>query len=350
MKIFFLIESLHQAAGTERIATDVANGLYKATKWEIKFIVLSENTDSFYALEKEISIKSIHGNMGYPFYASIQLHKLVKQEKPDYIINVAITMSRISILAAFGTCTKIISWEHFNLFSGSKLGYLWRLCSVAFSDKTVVLTNQDRMHYPKSLQKKLKTIYNFPTPLKGSLSNLNSHIAISVGRLTAQKGFDRLLKVWHIVQKHNKEWQLYIVGSGEDEATLKRQAQELGLNKCVTFIPSTPYITDFYQQAFLYIMTSRFEGLPLVLIEAKQQGLPCISFDCPNGPSEVIRSGIDGEVIPEGDINAMATSIISLINDPKRIKMYGKNACEDIKNRFSQEKIIKDWIDLFTTL
>ena len=97
-------------------------------------------------------------------------------------------------------------------------------------------------------------------------------------------------------------------------------------------------------------MTSRFEGLPLVLIEAKQQGLPCISFDCPNGPDEVIRQDIDGNVIPDGNIQAMAESILSLISNSDRIKLYGEAAHTDIKNRFSQEKIIQDWINLFKHL
>ena len=93
-------------------------------------------------------------------------------------------------------------------------------------------------------------------------------------------------------------------------------------------------------------MSSRFEGLPLVLIEAKQLGLPCISFDCPNGPSEVIRRGTDGDLIPLGDETKMAESILTLINDRSKIKEYGKAAYEDAKERFSKENIIKEWVSL----
>lgn len=350
MKIFFLIDSLNGAAGTERIATDVANGLYRATCWDIKFIVLSDNVNSCFALEKEIEIISIHGSLKSFISTGIRLHRLLQKEVPDFLVNVATTMSRISIPAAWGTCTKVITWEHFNLFAGSKLGYLWRLCSARFSEKTVVLTHRDRNAYPTWVQSKVTTIYNFPTPVEGKCSDLSSHTAISVGRLTAQKGFDRLLEVWKFVHQHNKEWKLNIVGNGEDEIKLKQQAHSLGLSDCVTFLPATPHIADLYQQASLYIMTSRFEGLPLVLIEAKQQGLPCISFDCPNGPDEVIRQDIDGKVIPNGNIQAMAESILSLISDTDRIKLYGEAAHTDIKNRFSQEKIIQDWINLFKHL
>ena len=125
MKIFFLIDSLNRAAGTERIATDVANGLYRATGWDIKFIVLSDNVNSYFALEKEIEIISLHGSLKSFISTGIHLHQLLKKESPDFLVNIATTMSRISIPAAWGTCTKVITWEHFNLFAGSKLGYLW---------------------------------------------------------------------------------------------------------------------------------------------------------------------------------------------------------------------------------
>ena len=350
MKVFFLIDSLYRTAGTERIATDVANKLFQATNWNIKFIVLSDNIAHYFTLEKGIEVISIDRATKSFISTSMRLHRLLKKEYPDYLVNVAANMSRISIPASWGTCTKVITWEHFNLFAGSKLGYLWRLCSALFSDKTVVLTHRDKNAYPKCVQRKITTIYNFPAPVEGKLSNLSTHSAISVGRLTAQKGFDRLLDVWKIVHQHNKEWKLNIVGNGEDEIKLKQQAHSLGLSDCVTFLPATPHITDLYQQASLYIMTSRFEGLPLVLIEAKQQGLPCISFDCPNGPDEVIRQNIDGFVIPNGNIQNMAEAILVLINDSERLKQYGNAACQDIKVRFSQEKIIKDWIALFAKL
>lgn len=346
MKLFFLIESLYKPAGTERISTDVANAMYEKTHWDIQFVTLSSNTDSHFRLNANIPVKSIHGSITSPVATIRNLRALVKKERPDCIINVAAVMSRFSIPASLLTRTKVITWEHFNLFAGSKLGYLWRLCSATFSHKTVVLTCKDRASYPRALHKKVQTIYNFPTPVENGLSDLTSNIAISVGRLTPQKGFDILLKVWELVHHSNKEWELYIIGSGEDEEALKQQCRNLGLDECIKFIPSTPKIRDFYQQASLYIMSSRFEGLPLVLIEAKQQGLPCISFDCPNGPKEIIRQGIDGELVPLGDIQQMAKSILSLVADRNKIKQYGKAAYQDVNERFSRDAIIKEWITL----
>lgn len=346
MKIFFLIESLQKPAGTERIATDVVNALYEKTRWDISFITMSANTESYFKINDKIRVFSINSDIKHPLQAIKNLRKLIKQNKPDYIVNVATVMSRFSIPASAFTSTRIITWEHFNLFAGSKLGYLWRICSAALSNKTIVLTHRDRTSYPKLLHKKVLTIYNFPTPVEETPSDLTSNIAISVGRLTFQKGFDMLLNIWEKVYQKNKVWKLYIIGNGADEEKLKRQAQTLGLEKCVCFIPATLKITELYKQASLYIMSSRFEGLPLVLIEAKQLGLPCISFDCPNGPNEVIRQGVDGDLIPLGDEVKMAESILALINNRNKIKQYGAAAYKDIKERFSKDQIISNWITL----
>ena len=348
MKIIFFIEHLYNAAGTERISTDVANKLYEETHWDIKFIVLSNNTQTAFALHPNIKIESINSSLFSPIKSILKFRKLLKKEKTDYVINVAVTMSRISILASAFTSTKVITWEHFNLHAGSTLGYLWRICSASLSYKTVVLTNRDRNDYPLFCHNKIKTIYNFPTPMKGSISNIDSEIAIAVGRLTYQKGFDMLIHIWKEVKDKGCKWILYIVGSGEDEIKLKETAKELGLDNSIKFIPNTPNINEYYQKASLYLMTSRFEGLPLVLIEAKQKGLPCVSFDCPNGPSEVIQNNIDGFIIPFKDYKSMSECILSLTSNRSKLKEFSKAALNDINKRFSKDIIIKQWIGLLS--
>lgn len=348
MKILFFIELLYNAAGTERISTDVANKLYEETHWDIKFIVLNNNTQTAFALNPNIKVESINGSLSSPITSILKFRKLLKKEKPHYVINVATTMSRISVPAAAFTSTKVITWEHFNLHAGSKLGYLWRVISAFVSHKTVVLTNRDRNDYPKFCHYKITTIYNFPTSMKGNISNIDSKIAISVGRLTYQKGFDMLIQIWKEVRDKGCKWILYIVGSGEDEVKLKTTVKELDLDDCIKFIANTPKINEYYQKASLYIMTSRFEGLPLVLIEAKQMGIPCVSFDCPNGPSEIIRNNVDGFIIPFKDCKAMSKSILELTSNRNKLKEFSTAALNDINKRFSKDIIIRQWINLLS--
>lgn len=345
MKLFFLIEFLNKAAGTERIATDVVNGIYEQTGWDITFVVLDKDAQPFFPLKDGIRLVSLNGKLSKPVEAIKRLRKLIKEHKPKYVINVAVTMSRLSIPASIFTDTKIVTWEHFNLFAGSKIGYLWRLASAIISDRTVVLTNRDRLSYPTMARKKVMTIYNFPTYMGGMKAELDSNIALSVGRLNDQKGFDILLRVWKLVCDKNSEWKLQIVGSGEKKESLQDQAKELGIEKRVEFVPATPEVARYYKGASLYIMSSRFEGLPLVLIEAKQMGLPCVSFNCPNGPDEVIRDNTDGRIVPMGEEEKMAQTILELMNDRNRIKKYGKEAVNDVMTRFSKEAIIKKWTE-----
>lgn len=346
MKIFFLIEQLNRYAGTERIAVEVANALHDATLWDIVFVVLDDDVSASFPLTADIRIVSVHGKKAGLLATGLRLRELVRQEKPSYVINVAVPMSRISLIATAFTTTKIITWEHFNLFAGSRMGYMWRLCSALLSNRTVVLTNRDRKSYPKVLQRKVFTIYNFPADMGGRQSRLDSTMAIAVGRLNYQKGFDLLLQVWKRVAEKNNRWKLAIIGSGEDESSLKALSVQLGIDSRVDFIPATSAVADCYEKASLYLMTSRFEGLPLVLIEAKQMGLPCVSFDCPNGPDEIIRTSIDGEIVPDFDEEKMSRVVLSLISDRDRIRKYGEEAKRDVQNRFSKEKIIGDWINL----
>lgn len=349
MKVFFLIEQLYNSAGTERIATDVVNELSIKTDWDIKFIVLNKNIKTAFTLNDKVKVVSLSSKLSSPIKAIRRLRNIIKSERPDYIINVATIMSRISIPATILTNTKVITWEHFNLYAGSKLGYLWRIFSATLSDITVVLTHRDLNCYPSLIRKKLQTIYNFPTEMKGNTSLIKSNVAISVGRLTYQKGFDILLDVWKKVVESGCKWKLYIIGSGEDEVKLKETANKLGLSDNVSFIPNTPNISEYYEEASLYIMTSRYEGLPLVLIEAKQKGLPCISFNCPNGPDEIIRDNKDGYIIDFGDYEGMANAILELTSKREKLKDFSTESIMDVKSRFCKDRIIEQWIDMLNT-
>lgn len=347
MKIFFLIENINKIAGTERITLDLINLLSQNTNWDISLICLKSITTKNLELNSHVKLISLDSSLQNPIKSIKKLHLLIKQEQPNYLINVAVIMSRISIFATLHTPTKVITWEHFNLHAGSKLGYIWRLISASLSHKTVVLTHKDRQSYPKWLQHKVETIYNFTTidnTIKADTEN--SNIVISVGRLTYQKGFDMLLYAWEIVHQNNPELILYLIGDGEDKQKLKELSQQLQIDKSIIFISQNNEINKYYQKAGLYVMSSRFEGLPLVLIEAKRMGLPCISFDCPNGPNEIIRKDIDGYLIEQANISALAHQIIKIFNDRKQLCHLGKEAALDAEKRFSENAIINQWITL----
>ncbi|WP_158582128.1 glycosyltransferase family 4 protein [Parabacteroides sp. AF48-14] len=184
-------------------------------------------------------------------------------------------------------------------------------------------------------------------PEKGSTC-LNKQV-ISVGRLTVQKGYDMLLEAWNkVVQKH-PDWQLAIYGQGEDYAKLQSIIQQYAIGDSVHIFPPTRDIADKYLNASIYVMSSRYEGFPMVLPEAMACGLPCVSFAAPCGPSEIISQGEDGFITPVGDIQALSEKLSLLMGDePLRCRM-GEKARSNIM-RYSVEQVMGQWENLFNKL
>lgn len=346
VRVFFLIESLISPAGTERIASDIVNALFQA-RVNVSFVVLSTCAETYYELKDGIRIFALNTSFGSRIQAVVKLRKLLKEESPDFLINVGVPMGQISLPAAWGLKTKIIGWEHFNLHAGSRLGYYWRLLAAKLSYKTIVLTQKDRSDYLRKVNADIVCIPNFITRFIESKSKLESKIVLSVGRLTYQKGYDLLLQSWQIVKKQMPDWKLQIVGSGSDERELKMQATALGVLDSVCFIPATNNVGQYYRQASLYVMSSRFEGMPMVLLEAKMHGLPCVSFNCPNGPTEIIKDQIDGLIVELGDIEALAEKMLELMWDKNKLQRFGKKGKEDALKRFTIESCVEKWRILF---
>lgn len=351
MKILFFAESIQNSAGIERMTVSLANELcaYGET---VSIVVCGSSVDSFYSVDKRVAIYTLGYSFHHRLKAAICLRKLVKNIKPDILINVAVPMGQISFLAlSFLTNRpKVVGWEHFHLYAGSRMGYLFRLLSACLCDMTVVLTDQDKHSYPKSIQRKICRIYNFTVLKPEYVLCQNNHIVLSVGRLAPQKGYDLLLPVWKQVVEQVDGWKLRIVGNGAMKESLLKQAGELGLNDTIEFFPATPHVVDYYRECPVYVMSSRFEGLPMVLIEAKACGMACVSYDCPNGPSEIIRNGIDGYVVPMGNENELAQSLIKVLTDVSLQKQFGKFSVDDVLNRFSPLIIVKEWVQLFAMI
>ena len=168
-----------------------------------------------------------------------------------------------------------------------------------------------------------------------------SKIAVAIGRLTAQKGFDKLLDVWQKIEGKDSEWELYIIGSGEDKEKLLNQKESLNLKR-VTFIENTKNIKEYYEKASIYLMTSRFEGLPMTLIEAQSFGLPIISYDIKTGPEDIVNDGEDGYLIENDNIEEFVNKFLELSNDKEKIQEFSQKAYKNAK-RFKLDSIINEW-------
>jgi glycosyltransferase involved in cell wall biosynthesis len=185
------------------------------------------------------------------------------------------------------------------------------------------------------------------TPIQSA--KLENKTILSIGRLDYLKGYDLLIEVFERYCRSNKDWKLRIIGDGPLREQITKIIIEKGLTNRISLITMSNTIMEEYLNASIYVMTSRSEGLPMVLLEAQAFGLPIVAFDCETGPSEIIQNGISGYLIANYDIDEMKEKLIELSNNPLKRIEFGKNALENIK-RFHPEEIFYKWEMVFREL
>jgi glycosyltransferase involved in cell wall biosynthesis len=214
-------------------------------------------------------------------------------------------------------------------------------------DKFVLLTEEDKNNW-KQYHHTI-SIPNARTFKYANRAKLENKKIIAIGRLTYQKGFDRLISTWNIIKEDIGDWELEIYGEGELRNSLQQQINELGVNNSIKLMGTSSQIKKIYENASLLVMSSRFEGFPMALVEGKSAGLPILSFDFPCGPKDIIQDKVDGYIVRNGDIQGLANRILQLIKDDKLRKKMGENAFIN-SDAFSEDKIMQRWINLFDSL
>lgn len=225
-------------------------------------------------------------------------------------------------------------------------------------DRFVVLTRQDASQW-KGLDKLIvmpnpaimNSIDKSDTMNKSDIinkSDTSRHRIIAVGRLDYQKGFDRLIEVWKTLSDHNAlgDWKLEIFGKGEWYGMLQSRIHEYGLEHSVSILSPVHDIESEYAASSVLVMTSHYEGFPMVLLEAMSAGLPVVSFDCPCGPAEIIKDGENGYLVPDGDIKGFASRLRQLMENGRLRKFMSRNAVNSME-RFSERKIMDAWMSIF---
>lgn len=201
---------------------------------------------------------------------------------------------------------------------------------------------------------KVHTIPN-PAPLAGDLSEAdpvkedNVRQIVYLGRLSPEKGCDLLLRAFAAVAGRFPKWRLVIYGQGPCRDEWESLARESGIADRVDWRGWTDAPSKALAEAALFVLPSRYEGFPNVLLEAMAMGLPCVSFDCPSGPREVIRPGVDGVLVEKENVDGLANSMAKLMADPIQRERLGKEA-RSVSRRFAETTIFRQWDEVIESL
>ena len=213
-------------------------------------------------------------------------------------------------------------------------------------DNFIVLTRQDAEMWGE--MSNLSVMPNAAVTMPHIPHKYGNHRVIAVGRLDYQKGFDRLLDAWALLPMQLREtWRLDIFGQGEWEEKLKNQIQTLGIGDSAAVNKPTNQIFNEYAASDFLVMTSHYEGFPMVMIEAMACGLPTVCFDFLCGPRDIIANGINGLIVPEGDLQAFANAMQRLMENPEELEHMSAQATK-ISEVYAQNTIMKRW-ELFIT-
>lgn len=376
MKIIYCTHSTCNPGGMERVLLNKVTYLSQLPGWEVAVVTTDQNQrPPFYPFPEKVRMtdlginysedngkgawKKITGYLRKRKEHKRKLTALLLKEKPDIVVS--LYPSESSFIPDIKDGSKKVLELHyckfFRLQYGRKglLGWIDKLRTrqdeqiVRRFDKFVVLTNEDRGYWGNLPN--IEVIPNAAMHVSDTYSDVMNKRVIAVGRLDYQKGFDRLIQAWELVQHTGKftDWKLDIFGQGEWREMLQQMIDKAELQNTVCLNRPTKQIGEEYVKSDMLVMSSNYEGFPMVMIEAMACGLPVVSFDYKCGPKDIIQTGINGLLVPNGDIQALAYAMMVMMSDEAYRKMLSQNA-RKVVDTYSEEAVMSQWIRLFTSI
>ena len=376
MKIIYCIRATYNPGGMERVLLNKASYLLDKMKWDVTIVTTDQQgRPPFYPFlegirmidlginyaddnEKNV-IRKVTGYLKRRKEHKKKLAALLDKERADIVVS--LYPSESSFIPNLKDGSKKVLELHFCKFFRLQYGRSglmglidrWRTKMderlVRRFDRFVVLSSEDAGYW--GALPNIQVIPNAARHLGAGYSDGTCKRVIAVGRLDYQKGFDRLLEAWDIVQKDGKhqDWHLDIYGQGEWKEVLQQMIDSRGLSETATLHEPTTHIGDEYVRSGMLVMSSHYEGFPMVMIEAMACGLPVVSFDFKCGPRDIIDENVNGILVHEGDISGLARAMMKLMdNDSLRLRL-ASNA-RRITEIYSEENVMGQWVSLFEEL
>lgn len=373
MKLIYCIHSLYNPGGMERVLLNKVVWFRKHTDWEIVIVTTDQkNRPTFYPFPDGVRMVDLGVNYsddnGKGFFAKFcgfikrrQIHKrllnkLLRKEKPD-IVDCFYPGECSFVPSLNDGSKKVMELHQSKLFHhqynrSGLMGFADKIRAkmderlVRKFDSFVVLTEEDAAMWGDVPN--IKVIPNAAKSISNNYSSCQGKRVIAVGRLDYQKSFDRLIEAWALVQQTDKysDWHLDIFGQGEWQEMLQQMIDERGLQDRVTLNKPTKDIAKEYASSSMLVMSSHYEGFPMVMIEAMACGLPVVTFDYKCGPRDIIDHEANGLLVKDGDIEGLANALMRLMNDDDLRQKMGEKA-RLVVDRYSEEKVMSKWQELY---
>lgn len=377
MKIVYCLQGLHRKGGIERVVTTKANYLADLG-YEVHIVTTDQGSSTVaFPLSDRVQLHDLELNYykdnGFGRWKRMlalyrkrgehrqKLERLFAEIKPDVVVSTFFQDAEIlpslkdgskkvlELHSAKNTPILMYPEEQRLLRAYGRMRVLLQERLAKRYDQFVILTEEERPLW--SSLSNVSVIHNPRTFISEQRADVEvSRNVVAVGRYEYQKNFRGLINVWSLITPERRaNWKLNIYGDGYMRKLISDEIERLGLSDSVVLHDSTSAIKEVYQSSAIYAMTSHFEGLPMVLLEAQAVGLPMVSYACPSGPRDIITHGKDGYLVDMYDDEAMAKHLTSLMSNDALREEMSREAYKS-SERFALEGIMKQWVDLFDEL
>ena len=353
-KILFYFNSMTPAGGIERVISTLANHFCEFMEVTI---LVKDKAYSHYPLSDKIKIVSLDSNLELDMnnkikriaQAGINLLQSTAKLKHFLALNqydlyyLAHPLNVLEFHLARGIDKQVIITEHgginaYNIVYKKVKQWLYPKARCY-----VVPTSSDAKAYSE-LNLPVVYIPHFKSTMNYVRSQLSNKVVLSIGRMTEAKRQWIMIDLWDkIVNEHHiKDWQLHLVGNGNLYEQLNNKIITLGLQDYVKILPPVQDVERYYKSASVFMLTSHSEGFGMVLLEAISFGLPCISYDCPSGPRDIVENEVNGYLIPMDDFDALELATVELLSDPEKIYKFA-NGAFSTSLKWNDEAVLNKW-------
>lgn len=354
IKIAFLVYDTSLTGGAETITKQLAQELHD--QFEVTLLSIFQEKQCSHTGYRHVVISQKTKSLRvYHTLLSHRVHTFLKREQIAVLCSVTAGVNGIAKSAVQHLPCAFVYIEHSNLMNQTygKKHYKRQQIGARYADRIVTLTKRDKENYMRCLgveEKRISVIPNwFDQQKTDATYQPNAKKIISAGRLVPIKGYEHLLAVASIVLRKHKDYVWDIYGEGVQRTYLEAEIKRRNLQEQLILKGNVEDLAKRYEEYALFVLCSKYEGLPMVLLEAQSAHLPIVSFDCQTGPREIIADGVNGRLIKEGDEEAMAQAILQLMEDACLRTQYAKHTLDRMQ-QFDKQVVKAKWIQLFQDL